>query len=41
MNIFKNLYVIFSEDKSYQIDVQERIKNGNVTQFMLQKCFQE
>jgi hypothetical protein len=36
---FKYLGVMLNEDNSYQIDLQERIKNANKTDFMLQKFF--
>jgi len=36
---FKYLGVILNEDNSHQIDLQERIKNGKKTYFMVQKLF--
>ena len=36
---FKFLGVTLHEDNSYQIHLQERIKNANKTYFMLQKFF--
>jgi hypothetical protein len=36
---FKYLGVILNEDNSNQLDLQERIKNANKTNFMLQKFF--
>jgi hypothetical protein len=36
---FKYLGFIHNEDNINQIDLQERIKNGNKTYFMLQKFF--
>jgi len=35
----KYLCVILNEDNNHQIDLQERIKNGNKIYFMLQKIF--
>jgi hypothetical protein len=37
---FKYLGVIFNEDNNHQLHLQERIKNGNKTYFMLQNFFQ-
>jgi len=37
---FKYLVVILNEDNNNQIDLQERIKNANITYFMLQKFFE-
>ena len=39
MKNFKYLGVILNEDNSNQLDLQERIKNANKTNFMLQKFF--
>jgi len=36
---FKYLGVILNEDNNKPIDLQERIKNGNQTHFMLQNFF--
>jgi len=36
---FKYLRVILNEDNNNQIDLQERIKNANKTNFMLQTFF--
>jgi len=36
---FKHLGVILNEDNNNQIDLQERIKNANKTNFMLQTFF--
>jgi predicted nucleic-acid-binding protein len=36
---FRYIRVIINEENSYQIDLQERIKNANKTYFMLQTFF--